>query len=237
MTFRVYLVEDEPHLNGVLRSYMEKEGWEVRAFLTGEEALGAMRGGQPSLWVLDIMLPDIDGYQLLRDIKADAPEVPVIFISARDAELDRVIGLELGGEDYIAKPFSPRELIIRARRLLERLERPAAPAHATDNVPASAAGPSETIILPPYRVSLPQRMVTENSTALELTSLEFDLLAFLAASPGHSFTREQILGAVWGTDYFGTDRVVDDVVRRIRKKLPSLRLETLYGYGYRLVRT
>ncbi|MEK3884896.1 response regulator transcription factor [Paenibacillus sp. PL2-23] len=236
MPHLVYLVEDEPHLNGVLRSYMEKEGWGVRAFLTGEEAMDAMRGGQPSLWVLDIMLPDTDGYQLLRDIKAAAPEVPVIFISARDAELDRVLGLELGGEDYIAKPFSPRELIIRARRLLDRL---AVPASGGGAGAVSGPGPEHrgtAIPLPPYLLMPGQRTVTEGGAALELTSLEFDVLAFLASSPGHSFTREQILDAVWGADYYGTDRVVDDVVRRIRKKLPQLRLETLYGYGYRLVR-
>lgn len=120
--FRVFLVEDEINLNQILTLYLEKEGWEVRSFTNGESAAQAIKD-RPHLWILDIMLPDIDGYQLLRQIKEEPPETPVIFISARDADLDRIVGLEMGSDDYVAKPFLPRELVIRAHRILERVYR------------------------------------------------------------------------------------------------------------------
>ena len=120
MSYRIHLVEDEVNLNELLTSYLSKEGWDVVPFLNGETARQAIPE-RPHLWILDIMLPDIDGYQLLREIKADLEVMPVIFISARDAELDRVIGLEMGSDDYLPKPFLPRELVIRTRKLLDRV--------------------------------------------------------------------------------------------------------------------
>lgn len=222
MGYRIYLVEDEENLNRVLTSYLEKEGWSVRSFTAGEPARLSIEE-KPSLWILDIMLPDVDGYQLIKEIKASTPEVPVIFISARDADLDRVIGLELGSDDYLAKPFLPRELVIRSRNLLERVYR-------------TAPGSSATIQLQPYHLDTATRTVREGATELDLTSKEFELLLFFANHSGQAFSREQILHQVWGSDYFGSDRVVDDLIRRLRKKMPELRLETMYGYGYRLVK-
>ncbi|AMA71817.1 MULTISPECIES: response regulator transcription factor [Aneurinibacillus] len=222
MPFRIYLVEDEENVNQLLVSYLRKEGWDVVSFLTGEEARQAIHH-RPDLWILDIMLPDIDGYQLIREIKADSPEVPVIFISARDAELDRVIGLEMGSDDYLAKPFLPRELVIRTRKLLER-------------VYGKASVSTCVISLPPYSIDESKRMVMHHQQIIELTSKEFDFLLLFAKNQGQAFSREQILKYVWGEDYFGTDRVVDDIVRRIRKKMPDLRIETIYGYGYRVVK-
>lgn len=227
MSYRIYLVEDEVHLNQVLSTYLEKEGWSVRSFLTGGEAQRAIPE-KPELWILDIMLPDIDGYQLIREIKAATPGIPVIFISARDADLDRVIGLELGSDDYLAKPFLPRELVIRTRNLLERIYGKAA---------APAAGSPNLLQLSPYTINPETRMVRAGETEIELTSKEFDLLLFFAANLNQAFSREQILSSVWGGDYFGSDRVVDDLVRRLRKKMPELRLETMYGFGYRLVKS
>jgi two-component system response regulator CssR len=228
VSYLIYLAEDEPNLNQVLVSYMQKEGWAVRSFMSGAEAQAAIAGGEakPQLWVLDIMLPGVDGYELLRDIKAADAELPVIFISARDAELDRVIGLEMGSEDYLAKPFSPRELVIRARRLLDRL-------YGAKSGPASdQAG----VAIAPYRIYPEQRLVKLGESVIDLTSKELDLVLFFVRHFGQPFAREQILTHVWGADYFGSDRVVDDVIRRVRKKLPELRLETMYGYGYRLVK-
>jgi two-component system response regulator CssR len=222
MSFCIHLVEDESNLNQVLTSYLQKEGWEIRPFLNGEEARQAI-GEHPHLWILDIMLPDVDGYQLLKEIKADSPNIPVIFISARDADLDRVIGLEMGSDDYLPKPFLPRELVIRTRKLLERVY----------------VKPSTTVshhlALDPYIIDEVKRMVQSNNEEIELTSKEFDLLLLFAKSQGQAFSREQILNTVWGDDYFGTDRVVDDLVRRLRKRMPDLRVETMYGYGYRMV--
>jgi two-component system response regulator CssR len=222
MSFRIYLVEDEVNLNELLVSYLRKEGWEVVSFLTGEEARKGI-SECPDLWILDIMLPDIDGYQLIREIKAHSPAVPVIFISARDAELDRVIGLEMGSDDYLPKPFLPRELVIRARKLLERV-------YSKPSVSSNA------LFVPPYSIDETKRMVMFHEQMIDLTSKEFDFLLLLAKNQGQAFSREQILQHVWGEDYFGTDRVVDDIVRRIRKKMPDLRIETIYGYGYRVIK-
>lgn len=223
MAFRVYLVEDEANLNRLLVSYLEQEGWDVTPFLNGESARHAINSG-PDLWILDIMLPDIDGYQLISEIKAATPNVPVIFISARDAGLDRIIGLEKGSDDYLPKPFLPRELVIRAKKLLERVY-----------LTPSQGETSAPISLPPYRIDLLKRRVSSTDGQIELTAKEFDLLLLFATQPGRAFSREQILDQIWGYNYFGSDRVVDDLVRRIRKKAPALNIETIYGFGYRLV--
>ncbi|HWO98908.1 MAG TPA: response regulator transcription factor [Bacillus sp. (in: firmicutes)] len=223
MSFTIYLVEDEENLNHVLTSYLKKEEWNVQSFFTGEEAQRAM-SPPPHLWILDIMLPDIDGYQLIREIKAASPDVPVIFISARDADIDRILGLEMGSDDYLAKPFLPRELVIRVRKLLGRI-------YGTQ--------PQQLNILPldPYTIDLNVRLVYRNGKNIDLTSKEFDLLVTLARNQGQAFSREQLLNHIWGEDYYGTDRVVDDLVRRLRKKLPDLRVETIYGYGYRMTKS
>ena len=121
MSYKIYLVEDDENLNLVLSSYLKKEGWNVKSFLNGEDAENTITT-PPDLWILDIMLPDIDGYQLIKEIKSTTPDIPVIFISARDADIDRVVGLELGSDDYLAKPFLPRELVIRVKNLLDRLK-------------------------------------------------------------------------------------------------------------------
>lgn len=222
MSYTINLVEDDENLNRLLTSYLENEGWEVTSFLTGLAAQEAIKNN-PHLWILDIMLPDLDGYQLIEEIKKYTPETPVIFISARDADLDRIIGLEKGSDDYLAKPFSPRELIIRTRKLLVRI-------YSEQN------RFEDTIDYYPYKISLPKRTVlAPKDQPVDLTSLEFELLSFLLSNKQLALAREQILTAVWGNNFFGTDRVVDDLIRRLRKKLPDLTIETIYGYGYRLV--
>lgn len=219
--FRVFLVEDEINLCEILSSYLKKEGWEVRSFYNGESALQAI-GDKPHLWILDIMLPDIDGYQLLRNIRESCPEVPVIFISARDADLDRIVGLEMGSDDYLAKPFLPRELVIRIHRLLERVYK--------SNDP-----PRPVISLDPYALNEDKRIVLKGQDSIELTAKEYDLVSFFARHRGQALSREQIIYHVWGEDYVGTDRSVDDLIRRLRRKMPELRIETIYGFGYRMM--
>ena len=219
--FRIYLVEDEINLNQVITSYLEKEGWEVRTFTDGESALKAIEE-HPDLWILDIMLPDIDGYQLLRRIKEKHGNVPVIFISARDADIDRVIGLEMGSDDYLPKPFLPRELVIRVHRLLERVYT----SNETNN---------NVINLSTYILDEGKREVRkDDNDIVELTSKEYDLALLFAKHKGQALSRDQIIDRVWGADYVGTDRSVDDLVRRLRKKLPKLNIETIYGFGYRV---
>jgi len=227
LPYRIYLVEDEANLNQVLTSYLQKEGWQVESFMTGEAARTAIVE-QPHLWILDIMLPDIDGYQLIKEIKLAGSEVPVIFISARDADLDRVIGLEMGSDDYLSKPFLPRELVIRTRKLLERVYGK-----------QTEAGIGAVYHIASYRLAEAKRTVHEGeeSAVIDLTSKEFDLLLLFVKNIGQAFSREQVLNHVWGGDYFGSDRVVDDLVRRLRKKMPELHLETMYGYGYRMVKS
>lgn len=218
MSYKIYLVEDDKNLNLILTTYLKKEGWEISSFFTGEEALNAIKT-PPDLWILDIMLPDIDGYQIIKEIKSTTPNIPVIFISARDADIDRILGLELGSDDYLSKPFLPRELVIRTKKLLERVYKT----------------PMEIINIPPYTIDEKSRRVKKGEDIINLTSKEFDLLAFFIKNRNQALSREQILKCLWGEDYFGTDRVVDDLVRRLRKKMPELNIETIYGYGYRMI--
>ena len=224
MNYTIYLVEDEENLNSILTSYLQNEGWIVTSFLKGKPAQEQIHN-TPHLWILDIMLPDIDGYQLIKEIKTNNEATPVIFISARDADLDRIIGLELGSDDYLSKPFLPRELIIRTKKLLDRVY---------NNLNTK---PKEVnIMLGSYLIDENTREVSKNGKVIELTSKEFDLLIFFMNQKNQAFSREQILERVWGTDYFGNDRVVDDLLRRLRKKMPNLKIETIYGYGYRLAK-
>src|SRR6056297_4145181 len=223
MSYNVYLVEDDKSLNSILTSYLKNEGWNVKSFHNGLAAVEVI-DEKPDIWVLDIMLPDIDGFELIDKIKANDPEVPVIFISARDQDLDRITGLEKGSDDYIAKTFSTRELIIRIKNLFKRIY---------DD------GEKEKVIeYGDYIINLKARNVKIKNNGeenIELTSREFDLLQYFLNNISHALTREQILNNVWGRDYFGSDRVVDDLIRRLRKKLPDLKIETIYGHGYRLV--
>jgi len=218
--FSVYLVEDEKNLGEVIKAYMEVEGWEVKHFTDGKEAFDNI-DKSPHLWVLDIMLPGMDGYQLLKSIKNQA-DTPVIFISARDKDLDRVLGLELGSDDYLAKPFLPEELVIRAKKLLNRVYPP-------------EVQEQEAIELNGYIIDPKSRTVHDNEDQIELTTKEMDLIILLASNLGNALSRESIIEFVWGSDYFGSERAVDDVVRRVRKKLPRIHVETLYGYGYRIL--
>ncbi|MGF7059068.1 response regulator transcription factor [Brassicibacter mesophilus] len=223
MSFEIYLVEDEKNLNDVLSSYLEKEGWKVTTFFNGEDAEKKIKD-EPHLWILDIMLTGMDGYQLIRKIREFSLDIPIIFISARDADLDRILGLEMGSDDYLAKPFLPRELVIRAKKLLDR-------------VYGKIPGYNNSCIIkyPPYLIDVNKRNVKIDDIEIRLTFKEYELLCLFIKNIGQTFSRDQILTEVWGEDYYGSDRTVDDLVRRLRKKLPALKVETIYGYGYRVV--
>lgn len=219
--YTIYLVEDEQDLSHVLKAYMEKEGWNVSVYHNGEEALKNSEGSPPHLWILDIMLPGMDGYEIIKEIKKNS-DIPVIFVSARDQDLDRIVGLELGGEDYLAKPFMPRELVIRVKKLLTRV-------YETGNrMP-------QIIEITGYTIDPISRRITRDGDIINLTGKEIDVLLYLIENKGKSRKREEILEYVWGDDYFGSERAVDDVIRRVRKKMPRLNLETVYGAGYRII--
>ena len=216
---KIYLVEDEVDLSNLVVKYLVKEGNEVSHFLNGENAMEHIND-PVDLWILDIMLPgSVSGYDLIKEIR-NKSNTPVIFTSARDQDIDRVLGLELGGDDYLSKPYSLRELMLRVKNILLR---------------ATPEPKNDLIKFGPYAVNPIERSVSYNGTIIELTSKEYDLLWFLLDKKSQKFSRDEILYAVWGNDYTGSNRVVDDLMRRLRNKLPHLRVETLYGYGYRLL--
>lgn len=219
--YKINLVEDEDSLASILKAYLEKEGWKVSVFHSAEEALEYLHNGV-HLWILDIMLPGMSGYDLLKKIKKNHSEQPVIFISARDQDLDKIIGLEMGSDDYLAKPFLPKELVIRARKLLHRVY--------------GGGLRDSKLVISRYQIDVVRRDVfDEDGKSIELTTKEFDVLLYLVENANIAKSREDILAEVWGKDYVGSDRAVDDVVRRIRRKLNRLSLETVYGSGYRIV--
>ncbi len=214
----ISVVEDEKDLNELVKKYLEKDGYEVRSYLTYDSAAVHTSDDDVHLWVLDIMLDDKSGFDLIEDIRASSPNVPVIFMSARDKEFDRIIGLEKGSDDYITKPFSPKELVLRINNIIKRTYR-------DDLV---------KLVVDGYEIDEVQRVVSDNDVELELTTKEFDLLMLFIRNKGTAFGRELILEKVWDTNYFGSDRVVDDTLRRLRKKMPNLSIQTIYGFGYRL---
>lgn len=215
---KIVLVEDEKDLNSLIKAYLEKAGYEVICFLNGEDAL-EHTNMEAHLWILDIMLGgDISGYDILKKIRETNDEIPVIFTSARDKDLDKIIGLELGSDDYITKPYSPKELVLRVNNIIKRV-------YSKD---------LQKIVYGRYLIDMDKRCVYQDDKELNLTTLEFDLLYMFLTNKNKSFSRDDILNIIWGNDYFGTDRVVDDLVRRLRKKMPDININTIYGYGYRL---
>ena len=212
----INVVEDERDLNELVKSYLIKEGYEVYSYYTYDEAYKAI--DKPcDLWILDIMLDDKSGFDLIEEIKNRFPHVPVVFTSARDKEFDRIIGLEKGSDDYITKPFSPKELVLRINNIIKRVYKE-----------------SKRIQVGKYEIDEAQRIVYEGDQPIDLTTKEFDLLMLFIRNRGNAILREQILEQVWDDNYYGSDRVVDDTLRRLRKKLPDINIQTLYGFGYRL---
>ena len=217
--YTVCLVEDEVDLANLIKTYLEKAGYNVVSFTKGSDAINYI-GNKVHIWILDIMLgDDINGYDIIKAIREKDEEVPVIFTSARDQDLDKILGLELGSDDYITKPYSSKELVLRVNKIIKRV-------YKDEN--------TTLITYEDYSVDLTKRMVFEDGKEVKLTTLEFDLLILFLKNRDKSFTRDEILDAIWGSDYFGSDRVVDDLVRRLRKKLPKLNLNSIYRYGYRL---
>lgn len=220
--YKICLVEDEVSLNSLLKNYLEKEGFEVVTFTKGEDTLNYIKENINSvnLWILDIMLEDdVTGYDIIKRIRQTNEEVPIIFSSARDQSVDKIMGLELGGDDYIAKPYLPKELVLRVKNMMKRV-------YSKD---------FHKLSYNDYEIDTSKRTVTLNEKEIELTTLEFDLLMFFINNKGKSLDRQTILDNVWGEDYYGNDRVVDDSVRRLRRKMKDLRLNTIYGFGYRLI--
>ena len=227
---RILIVEDEPGIADTLQYALRTEGFEPAWVQTGEEALVDALARPPTLVILDVGLPDTSGFEVFRRLRAMS-DVPVVFLTARSDEIDRVVGLELGADDYIAKPFSPRELVARVRSILRRASRPGATNGPTATPPASAPAP--------VQVDEGRRQIRFYGRALELSRYEFGLMQTLASRPGHVFSRDALLNRVWGDATESLDRTVDAHVKTLRAKLklvaPQLEpIRTHRGTGYAL---
>lgn len=220
MSGTVLLIEDESDIADLLRMYIEGEGYTLVHATSGEDGIDQLTAREPRLVLLDIGLPGIDGLEVCRRIRASS-EVPIIMLTARDTEVDTVVGLELGADDYITKPFSPRELTARVKAVLRR----------NQDRPRN----TQRIDVGGFVIDSGRRHVTTpDDDVVRLTAREFDLLWFLAEHAGLVMSRRQILESVWGYDYFGETRTVDVHVRQLRKKLPDIPIATEWGVGYRM---
>ena len=216
------VIEDDPNIADLLDTYLRTAGFRVLLAPTGARGLELIDQHAPVLAILDIGLPDIDGFDVCRQIRSKST-MPVLFLTARDGEIDRILGLELGADDYVTKPFSPREVVARVKAILRRGQ--IAPA---DDATVLAVGDD-------YEVDLGRREVRVKGSVVGLATREFDLLAFLTRNQGIAMSRQQMLDGVWGVDWYGDDRTVDVHVRQLRKKLgDDLPLATVWGVGYRL---
>jgi two-component system, OmpR family, alkaline phosphatase synthesis response regulator PhoP len=219
----ILVVDDEPKIVQLARDYLEHAGFVVVTAHDGKAALNSARGKRPDLIILDLGLPELDGLDVARALRAES-NVPIVMLTGRSEESDKLVGLELGADDYVTKPFSPKELVARVRAVLRRLERPKLS--------------SELITVGDVRLDVPRMRVTRSDHAVDLTPTEFELLATLAREPGRVFTRSQLLDAVHGVAFESYERAIDAHVKNIRRKLeidPSSPryVLTVYGVGYR----
>jgi len=221
----ILIIEDEQHIAELVKLYLEAEGYETASTSDGLQALETFRSLSPSLIILDIMLPGMDGWDICREIRKESI-VPIIMLTAKESEADKVLGLGLGADDFLTKPFSPRELVARVQAVLRR-----------SKLIVEEQG-SCVLAFGVLRIDIPKREVVLDGKAILLRAKEFDLLTELANNPGIVFTRERLLEKVWGYDFYGEVRTVDVHVRRIREKLDDVRetprfIETVWGVGYK----
>jgi len=220
----ILIVDDEPNIVQLARLYLEREGFRVQSVGDGRSALEAIALRNPDLMVLDLMLPELDGLEVCRKLRANENPLPILILTARDDDIDKVVGLEIGADDYLTKPFNPRELVARVKAILRRSTRPThkgtKPLHMGD------------LVIDPAR-----REVSVNGALIELRAQEFDLLHVFVEHKGLVLSREQLLELAWGYDYYGQTRTVDVHVGQLRRKLAgsTVQIETITGVGYKLV--
>lgn len=227
MAQRILVVDDDRQIVRLIRSYLEQAGFQVFSAFDGEEALHAIRRERPDLVVLDLMLPDRDGWEITRVVRGDQglAELPIIMLTARVEDTDKIVGLELGADDYITKPFNPREVVARVRAVLRRF--------------GGGAATAQVLQVGELRMDLDRHQLSRDGRPLELTPTEFDLLKMLLENPDHAFTRLELIERGLGYAYEGLERTVDSHIKNLRKKLgidpgqPGY-IETVYGVGYRL---
>ena len=231
---KVLVVDDDPNIVEVLRLYFDKDGFAVTSCLSGDRALETFQSSQPDLVVLDLMLPGKDGYDICREIRKTS-ECPIIMLTARTDTLDKIVGLELGADDYIPKPFEPKEVLARVKAVLRRTDkRDAAPAAAE-----KSEGSADIITYPGFSVDKIRYVVSVDGNEIYMPPKELELLFFLASNPNRVFTREQLLENVWGYDFYGESRTVDVHIKRIREKIENpdreqnWSIKTVWSKGYK----
>jgi len=218
----VLVVDDERNVSQLARMYLVADGFRVETASNGQEALQRIHASRPDLVVLDLMMPGMDGWEVCRKLRAEG-DIPIIILTARTDDVDKIVGLELGADDYMTKPFNPRELVARAKAVLRRYH--------------SGKNPSKLVHLDGMEIDVDGREVRIESKPIELRPKEFDLLLTLARNPGVVFDRERLIHFVWGYDYIGDTRTVDVHVAGLREKIAgcSVRIQTVWGVGYKLV--
>ena len=220
---RVLIVDDDPNINQLIKLYLEKEGYETETAERGDDALNLFKKNPPQIVLLDLMLPGMDGWQVCCEIRKIST-IPIIMLTAKDETFDKVLGLELGADDYMTKPFDPKELIARIKAVMRRTQ--------------TAVAPERELAFPNLVINMSTYLVTYNGKDIEMPPKEIELLYFLAAHPNKVFTRDQLLEQVWGFDYYGDSRTVDVHIKRIREKLPGSeeygwQIKTVWSVGYK----
>jgi DNA-binding response OmpR family regulator len=220
----IYIVDDEKRIRDLIRAYLEKEGYSVRDFSNADSALQSFNRQPCDMLVIDIMMPGKNGLELCREIRK-ASDVPIIIVSAKDEEIDRILGLELGSDDYISKPFSPRELVIRVKNIFRRL------------APSTSQAKDEIHGFCDVEINESRHSITINDIEIDFTAKEYSLMSIFIRNPNRAYAREHLINLIWGYDYIGDVRPVDDLVKRIRKKLvsagSSMEISTVWGFGYK----
>jgi len=221
----ILLVDDEPNIVELARMYLEREGFCVHSVGDGNAALDAAKNIKPALIVLDLMLPGIDGFEVCKRLRSEGNQVPIIMVTARDDDIDKILGLELGADDYLTKPFNPRELVARVKAILRR------------GAPASSNQPLAAIRIADLEIDPARREVRVNGILIDLRTQEFEVLRVLADHKGLVLSREQLLNLAWGYDFYGQTRTVDVHIGQIRRKIAGsqVHIETITGIGYKLV--
>ena len=236
---KVLLVDDDAGIIEVLRLYFEKEGYQVSACMQGDKAVATFNIANPDIVILDLMLPGMDGNDICRELRKIS-DVPIIMLTARTDTIDKVVGFELGADDYVAKPFEPKELLARVKAVMRRYEKSESSDKKNSSDPASGADEnSEVITYPGFSVDKVKYVVTVDGKEIYMPPKELELLFFLASNPNRVFTREQLLENVWGYDFYGESRTVDVHVKRIREKIENPDREqnwcikTVWSKGYK----
>jgi len=220
----IYVVDDEESIIDFVRLYLEKDGFQVKGFKDGKSAFDAIMQSPPNLVVLDVMLPGMDGFEVCRNLRLEENQVPIIMLTAKDEEIDKILGLELGADDYLTKPFNPRELVARIRAVLRR-------------VTLQRKTNDEMIRVGDISIDMRRREVKIKDELIKLRTQEFELLRVMAEDPGRVFSRDQLLYLAWGYDFAGQTRTVDVHIAQLRRKSQASKnqIETVTGFGYKLI--